>query len=129
MEQYYTTGGCTTYCKSRMLFLTAALYNFGMAFFFVFMTGGIAKFSHAQFAAALLIVFGLMFCCLAACPVKFKVLIPFVILRNLAYCGVAGWYYYIGQLPWQWAVPAAIDGFLVLVFFCVWYALFDAEEF
>ncbi len=92
MEEYYTTGGCRAHCKSRMLFLAAALYNFAMAVFFVFMTGGIKTFAHAQFGAALLVVFALMFCCLAACPVKFKSLIPFVILRNLAYCAFAGWY-------------------------------------
>ena len=116
MEQYCTTGGSTTYCKSRMLFLAAAIYNFGMAFFFVFMAGGFATFSHAHFAAALFIVFGLMLCCLAVCPVKFKNLIPFVILRNLAYCGVAGWYFSCGQLSWQWVVPAAIDGIFVFAF-------------
>ena len=129
MDTYYSTGGCTSYCKSRMLFLAASLYNFGMAVFFVFMTGGLGKFTHAQFAAALLLVFGVMFCCLAAYPVKFKILLPFVILRNLAYCGVAGWYFYSGQLPWHWVVPALIDGAMVVALFGIWYMLLDVEDF
>lgn len=116
------------FCKTRMLFLVAGLYNFGLAIFF-FITNPLgANFSLVHFAVALLLVFGIMFCNLAANPVRYKKLIPYAILRNLAYCGLAGWYVYLNKLPLVWLIPGVADLVLLLLFICVYIRLLWEDD-
>lgn len=116
------------FCKTRMLFLVAALYNFGLAIFF-FITNPLgADFSLVHFAVAMLVVFGVLFCNLAANPVRYKKLIPYAILRNLAYCALAGWYFHNAKLPLVWTIPAVADAVLLVIFIGVWLRLLGEDD-
>lgn len=114
--------------KTRLLFFAAGLYNFGIAAYFLMSHPLGEAFSLVHLAVALLSVFGVMLCSLAASPIRYKRLIPFVILRNFAYCGLAGWYCYKGQLPTQWLVPGIVDAVLLLLFIIIWIRLLWEED-
>ena len=116
------------FCKTRMLFLVAGLYNFGIAAFFLLSNPLGEAFSLVHLAVALLFVFGVLLCNIAVNPVRYKKLIPYAILRNLAYCGLAGWYFYKGQLPYEWMVPGIVDLVLLCIFLVVWIRLFWEED-
>ena len=128
MEDDLYTAKPGRFCKIRMLFLVAALYNFGLAIFF-FITNPLgADFSLVHFAVAMLAVFGIMFCNLAVNPVRYKKLIPYAVLRNLAYCGLAGWYLYKARLPLVWLIPGVADAVFLLLFIMVWIRLFGEDD-
>ena len=128
MEDDLYTARPGKFCKIRMLFLVAALYNIGLAIFF-FITNKLgADLSLALVAVTMLLVFGVMFCNLAMNPVRYKKLIPYAILRNLAYCGLAGWFFYKAKLPLVWLIPGAVDAFFLLFFIIVWIRLFNEED-
>ena len=114
--------------KTRILFLLAGLYNLGLAGFFLLSNPIGEAFSLVHLAVALLFVFGLMLCNLAINPVRYKRLIPYAILRNLAYCGLAGWYYYQGKLPTVWLVPGIVDAVLLVLFLAIWIRIFWEED-
>lgn len=116
------------FCKTRMLFLVAGLYNFALAVFFFTTNPLSADFSLVHFAVAMLAVFGIMFCNIALNPVRYKKLIPYAILRNLAYCALAGWYFYNAKLPLVWLIPGVIDAILLVIFIGVWIRLFGEDD-
>lgn len=116
------------FAKTRVLFLLAGMYNFGLAAFFLINNPIGADFSLIHFAVALLFVFGIMLCNIGFGPVKYKKLIPYAMLRNIAYVSLAGWYYYQGHLPTAWLVPAIIDAIFLLFFFALWIRLFWEDD-
>jgi len=114
--------------KISLLFFLAGLYNFGIAAFF-FMSHPLGEaFSLVHFAVALLFVFGVMFCNIAVNPARYKRLVPYAILQNFAYCGLAGWFLSKGQLPLDWLVPGIVDGVLLVLFIAVWVRLLGEED-
>lgn len=117
-----------TFPKIRLLFLLAGVYNFGIAAFFYLDNPIGEAFSLVHFAVALLFVFGVLLCNIALNPVRYKRLILYAVLRNLAYCALAGWFYHNGQLPWQWLAPAIADGALLILFCAAWTRLFCEED-
>ncbi len=114
--------------KISLFFAVAGLYNFGIAAFFLFLNPLGTAFSLVHLAVALLVVFGVLLCNIAVNPVRYKKLIPYAILRNLAYCGLAGWYYHKGQLPLDWMVPGIVDAVLLLLFILAWLRLFWEDD-
>lgn len=116
------------FCKTRMLFLVAGLYNFGIAAFFLITNPLGETFSLVHLAVALLFVFGVLLCNIAVNPVRYKKLIPYAILRNLAYCGLAGWHFYKGQFSLPWILPALADLALLVLFCAVWLRLFWEDD-
>ncbi|MCC8193765.1 MAG: hypothetical protein LIP28_03870 [Deltaproteobacteria bacterium] len=114
--------------KTRALFFAAGLYNFGIAAFFLLLNPLEDGFSLVHLAVALLFVFGVMLCNIAANPLRYKKLIPYAMLRNLAYCGLAGWYFHKGQLPLQWMVPGIVDLVLLVLFCIIWIRLFWEDD-
>lgn len=114
--------------KTRILFLAAGFYNFGLAAFFLLEQPFGADFSLVHFAAALLVVFGVMFCNIAKHPVRYKLLIPYAVLRNAAYCALAGWYFYKGRLPLSLMFPGVADAVLGVCFLVLWGRLFWEDE-
>jgi hypothetical protein len=117
-----------TFAKTRVLFLIAGMYNFGLAAFFLMSNPIGADFSLILFAVALLFVFGIMLCNIGLGPVKYKKLIPYAMLRNIAYLGLAGWYHYKGHLPAAWLVPAVIDAAFLLIFLGIWIRLLWEDD-
>lgn len=117
-----------TFAKTRVFFLLAGMYNFGLAIFFLMSNPIGADFSLTHFAVALLFVFGIMLCNIGLGPVKYKKLIPYAMLRNVAYLGLAGWYYYKGQLPASWMVPAVIDTLFLVLFIGIWVRLLWEDD-
>jgi hypothetical protein len=109
--------------KTRILFLLAGLYQLGLAFFFLLAHPLGEAFSLIHLAVALLFVFSFMLFNIAINPVRFKRLIPYAILRNAAYCGLAGWYYYQGKLPIVWLAPGIADAVLLVIFCAIWIRL------
>jgi len=107
-----------------LLFYVAALYDgvLGIAFLFaapeLFEQFGIpplAHFGYVHFAAALLIVFALMFVAIARDPVSNRNLVPYGMLLKLSYCGVAFYHWGAGGIADIWKPFAFADlAFLVL---------------
>lgn len=114
--------------KISLLFFLAGVYNFGIAAFFLMSNPLGEAFSLVHFAVAMLFVFGVLLCNIAVNPPRYKRLIPYAVLRNLAYCGLAGWYLYQGQLPWQWLAPAIADGVLLVLFLAAWARMLGEED-
>lgn len=127
MEEYYSEKKIP-YFKIRALFLVAGAYNFGLAVFFFLANPMGAAFSLTHFAMALLVVFAILFCNIAYSPVRYKKLIPYALLRNLAYCSIAGWFYYAGKLPLAWMIPGIVDAVLLLLFAATWVRLFWEDD-
>lgn len=128
MEDDLYTARPGKFCKTRMLFLVAGLYNFGLAIFFLITNPLGADFSLVHFAVAMLLVFGILFCNLAMNPVRYKKLLPYAILRNLAYCGLAGWYFHKAKLPLVWLIPGVADAVFLLLFIIIWIRLFNEDD-
>ncbi|CAK7064171.1 MAG: hypothetical protein DELT_01568 [Desulfovibrio sp.] len=116
------------FAKTRVLFLLAGMYNFGLAVFFLMGNPIGADFSLVHFAVALLFVFGIMLCNIGLNPVKYKKLIPYAMLRNIAYLALAGWYFYQGKLPMAWKVPAVIDIIFLAIYLTLWVRLFWEDD-
>ena len=114
--------------KTSLLFFLAGVYNFGIAAFFLMSNPLGEAFSLVHFAVAMLFVFGVMLCNIAINPVRYNRLIPYAVLRNLAYCALAGWCFYKGQISWEWMAPAIVDGVLLVLFLVAWGRLFGEED-
>lgn len=126
MEEHTNTA--PRFSRTRITFLVAGLYNFGLAIFFLMGNPLGADFSLIHLAVALLLVFGIMLCNISANPVKYKKLIPYAVLQNLAYCALAGWYLYKGKLPPSWLVPGIINAVFLCIFVGLWIRLFWEED-
>ena len=78
---------------------------------------------YVQFAAALLLVFALMFLAVARDPVGNRNLIPYGILLKISYCGVIGIHWLNGNIPGLWKPFAVCDFIFMLLFAWAWAAL------
>jgi hypothetical protein len=95
----------------RILFVIAAIYDglLGAAFLFcsscVFKWFAVTPPNHAgyvHFAAALLLVFTVMFLAIAKDPEKNRNLILYGILLKVSYCGVVGFHWLTTGIPTMW---------------------------
>lgn len=107
----------------RALFYLSAAYDGAIGLVFIFAPSFIFHFfevappnhwAYVQFPAALLLIFAMMFLGLARKPVQNKDLLPYCILLKIAYCGVSGAYWGMGQLPAMWQ-PFFICDFVMLI--------------
>jgi hypothetical protein len=108
----------------RVLFLIAALYDGVLGVAFLFGSGGIFDWlgvtppnhpGYAQFPAAILLIFTLMFLAVAMNPVKNRGLIPYGMLLKVAYCSVVFFHWFTSGIPGMWKPFALLDvGFFFL---------------
>jgi hypothetical protein len=114
------------------LYFLVALYDgvLGAAFLCapeaVFRMGGITPPNHwayAQFPAALLIIFALMFVAIARNPVQNRNLVVYGILLKVAYCSIVFWYWFADGVPNLWKPFAIIDLITALLFVWVYRTL------
>jgi hypothetical protein len=116
----------------RLLFLIAALYDFfiGLAF----LTSGPQIFDEAsvphpnhwgyiQFAALLLMTFGLMFLAVALRPHSNRNLIPYGILLKASYVGVVAKYWVTSGVPMLFKPFAIVDALMLVLFIIAYRAL------
>jgi hypothetical protein len=113
----------------RLLFGIAGLYDFliGLAFLFfgpeLFDAAGVPAPNHwgyVQFAALLLVVFGLMFFAVAYDPVANRNLMPFGMLLKLSYTGLVAYYWATTDCPLMFKPFAVIDGLMFVLFVLVY---------
>lgn len=128
MDDYHDLLAKPKLRKTRLLFLAAGLYNLGLAVFFLLGNPLGEAFSLVHLAVVLLFVFGVMMANIAVNPVRYKRLVPYAILRNVSYCGLAGWYLCLGQLPAQWLIPGIVDLVLLVFFLVIWVRLMWEED-
>ena len=92
----------------RIVFAISAIYDvlFGLVFLFagpaLFEWSAIPAPNHwgyIQFAALMLVIFGLMFAAVAVDPIGQRNLIRYGLLLKLSYCGLATYYWYAAELP------------------------------
>ena len=113
-----------------LLFVISAAYDgllgliglFGTAW--LFRTFGVTPPNHpgyAQFPAALLIVFALMFAAVAKNPAANRNLIPYGMLLKVSYCGVVFYHWAGAGIPGMWK-PFAIFDVVFLALFAWAYA-------
>lgn len=116
----------------KVLFGAAAVYDglLGAGF----LLGGAALFArfgvtppnhpgYVQFAAALLLVFALLFLDVARDPGKNRKLIPYGILLKMSYCSVVGYHWLNQNIPGMWKPFAVCDFIFLLLFVWAWEAL------
>jgi len=103
----------------KTLFLIAAIYDGILGLVFMFVPGRMYDafdvvppnhWGYAQFPAALLVVFSLMFLAVARNPEKNRNLIPYGVLLKAAYCGVVFWHWATQGIPAMWK-PFAVSDF------------------
>lgn len=82
---------------------------------------------YVQFAAALLLVFALMFWAVARDPIRNRNLIPYGILLKVSYCSVVGYHWLNGSIPNLWKPFAVCDLLFLLLFARAWAALAKAS--
>lgn len=109
----------------RRLYVVAAAYDglLGLLFLVagarVFAWTGITPPNHwgyVDFAAGILVIFGLMFLQIARDPVKFQVLIPYGVLLKACYVGTVGWHWLDQGLPDLWKYFAGADVVFAVLF-------------
>lgn len=110
---------------TTVLFAIAAVFDgvLGLIGLFgtpwLFRTFGVTPPNHlgyAQFPAALLIVFALMFVAVARNPAANRNLIPYGMLLKLSYCGVVFYHWAGAGLPAMWKPFAIVDLVFLLLF-------------
>ena len=113
----------------RMIFGVAAAYDFliGLVFLLagkaLFDASGIPHPNHwgyIQFGSLMLIIFGIMFFCVAKAPVSNRNLIPFGMLLKMSYVGMVAYYWITTGCPFLFKPFAVID-LLMLVLFAIAY--------
>lgn len=109
-----------------LVFAVAAVYDGILGLGFLFAADALLRSfavtppnhpGYLQFIAALLIVFGLMFAALARNPIANRNCIPYGILLKVAYCAVAFFHWFAGNLPVVWKPMAVIDLLFLPLFF------------
>lgn len=120
----------------RALFYLSAAYDGSLALIFIF-APGLPFFyfettppnhlGYVQFPAALLLIFAVMFLAIARQPARNSGLIPYGILLKVAYCGVAGGYWYLGNLPAMWMPFFFIDFIFMVAYIFVYRQLTAAN--
>ena len=109
----------------RLIFAIASAYDVLIGL--VFLCAGPALFDWAkipppnhwgyiQFAALMLIVFGLMFAAVAVDPVSQRNLIRYGLLLKLCYCGMVGYYWVTDDVPWLFKPFVVIDAVMYGLF-------------
>lgn len=116
----------------RALFLVCGVYDAGVGL--AFLAGGPTLFDAAgvphpkhwaylQFAALLLVVFGVMFFAVAANPVANRNLIPFGMLLKVCYVGIVGFYWFTAGVPLLFLPFAGIDAVMLVLFVVAYWQL------
>jgi hypothetical protein len=109
----------------RWLFAVCGVYDAGIGLAFVaggptiFDAAGVPHPNHwgyIQFAALLLVVFGLMFFAVAADPLANRNLIPFGMLLKVCYVGIVGFYLATAGMPLLFQPFAGIDAVMLVLF-------------
>lgn len=120
-----------------LLFAAAAIYDgvLGLAFIVfpaaLYQRFGVTPPNHwgyVEFAAALLIVFALMFANIARRPAANRNLIPYGILLKVAYCAVVFRYWLTVEIPDMWKPWAVADVVFALLFLWAYTALGRPRE-
>jgi hypothetical protein len=115
-----------------LLFAVAALYDGVLGFAFLTAPAQLFEwakvtppnhFGYVQFPAALLLIFGIMFTTIAIRPFACRSLIPYGILLKVAYCGVAGAYWILTDIPFIWKPFVVIDAVMGVLFVLAYMAL------
>lgn len=73
-------------------------------------------YGYIHFAAALLIVFALMFLAIARAPVANRILIPYGMLLKVSYCSVVFYHWSTGGISGIWKPFAFVDLAFLLLF-------------
>jgi hypothetical protein len=109
----------------RLIFVVAALSDFLFGFGFlvagpaIFEWAGIPAPNHwgtIQFAALMLMIFGLMFAAVAYDPVSQRNLIRYGLLLKLSYCGLVVYYWVTSEVPMLFRGFAIVDAILYVLF-------------
>jgi hypothetical protein len=113
----------------RALFVLAGIYDaaLGAAFLVfsrpLFAAMGITPpnhFGYVHFAAALILLFGIMFFQIATDPARHRALIPYGIGIKVAYCGVVFFHALGAGLPGVWILFAWCDLAFLAAFVAAW---------
>lgn len=117
---------------ARLVLIAAAIYDglLGSLFLFsaprAFALAGIpapSHFGYAHFAAALLLIFALMFLAAAIQPAGNRNLIAFGMLLKIAYISVVAFHLTQGSVPAAFLIFAALDAAWLLAFIWIFYLL------
>lgn len=109
----------------RALYAAASIYDgaLGLAFIFaapaLFERAGVTPpnhFGYVHFAAALLVVFALMFAQIARDPSRNRGLIFYGVLLKASYVATVLWHEFHGGVPGIWKIFAACDAAFLLLF-------------
>jgi hypothetical protein len=109
----------------RILFGVAGAYDFVIGTVFLgfgpqlFEKAGVPPPNHwgyIQFAALLLMVFGVMFFVIASDPVANRNLIPYGMLLTLSYVGVVAYYWAATDVPMLFKPFVVIDAIMLVLF-------------
>jgi hypothetical protein len=109
----------------RIIFAIAAAYDFliGLAFLvagpLIFERAGIPAPNHwgyIQFAALMLMIFGLMFVAITIDPRGQRSLMRYGLLLKLSYCGLVGYYWMTTDVPMLFKPFAIIDAIMYVLF-------------
>jgi hypothetical protein len=121
----------------RTLFGIAAAYDFliGLAFLAVgpaiFEAAAVPPPNHwgyIQFAALMLVIFGLMFFAVALAPQRNRNLIPYGILLKVSYTSVVLYYWLTTDLPTLFKPFAIIDAVMLILFLAAYTRLSPAAS-
>lgn len=109
----------------RLLFLASAAYDglLGIAFLVagarIFSAAGITPPNHwgyVDFAASLLLLFGVMFFQIARDPARNRLLIPYCILLKACYVGTVLWHSFTDGVPPLWKFFAVADTLFAILY-------------
>ena len=119
--------------KSRtsisILFYIAAVYEGILGLGFLLKPTGLYHYfqiplphhlGYVRFPAAMLVIFAIMFVCVAADPIRNRNLIPFGMLLKVSYATIIFWYWFTQGLSAFWK-PLAVTDLIFLVFFMMAY--------
>ena len=119
----------------RALFYLSAAYDGALGLAFIFAPAAIYTLfnvpppnhlGYVQFPAAMLMIFAVMFLSVARNPAANKSLIPYGILLKVAFCGVSGAYWGLGNLPAMWQ-PFFVCDMIFMFLYVLVYRQLTAE--